>query len=102
VSEAPLRLVSHARGTSNGNVRGNSEDRARRKAWLLDMYASDIDQRRGATCRCYRCGELLTFETLTVDRIVPGCLGGRYVRTNIRPSCAPCNSETGGGLRGRT
>ena len=36
---------------------------------------------------------------LTVDRIVPGCQGGRYVRTNIRPACGPCNSETGGRTR---
>lgn len=58
--------------------------------------------------RCYRCGDLLTFETMTVDRIVPGCKktakyprGGTYVRENIRPACMGCNSETGGGLNGK-
>lgn len=50
------------------------------------------------TARCYRCGRLLWFETLTVDRIIPGCKGGKYVRTNIRPACGLCNSETGGPL----
>lgn len=49
-------------------------------------------------CRCYRCGALLTAETLTVDRIIPGCKGGTYRRDNIRPACGPCNSETGGPL----
>lgn len=50
-------------------------------------------------CRCYRCGCLLVFATLTVDRVIPGCKGGTYRRNNIRPACGPCNSETGGGLR---
>lgn len=65
-------------------------------------------------CRCYRCGTLLVFEvalgvrTLTVDRIVPGCVktadyprGGTYVRRNIRPACLTCNSRTGGALATR-
>jgi hypothetical protein len=50
-------------------------------------------------CRCYRCGTLLTEETLTVDRIVPGCMGGTYRRTNIRPACGPCNIHTGNQVR---
>lgn len=50
-------------------------------------------------CRCYRCGCLLTVDTVTVDRIKPGCRGGTYRRDNIRPACGPCNSETGGSTR---
>jgi 5-methylcytosine-specific restriction endonuclease McrA len=53
------------------------------------------------TCRCYRCGTLLWAGTLTVDRIVPGCHGGTYARTNIRPACGKCNSETGATTRRR-
>ena len=53
---------------------------------------------RGPACRCYRCGKLLSMETVTVDRIVPECKGGTYRRTNIRPACLKCNSETGGAL----
>lgn len=83
------------RGTSNSNVRGNSRDRAARKRYLLREYESDVRGR----CRCYRCGRLLTLRTVTVGRIVPGCKGGRYVRSNIRPACAKCNSETGGKVR---
>jgi hypothetical protein len=51
------------------------------------------------TCRCYRCGDLLHEGTVTVDRIIPGCKGGTYRRTNIRPACGGCNSVTGGSLR---
>lgn len=50
-------------------------------------------------CRCYRCGALLTADTLTVDRIVPGCQGGTYKRSNIRPACPRCNSVTGATTR---
>lgn len=115
------------RGTSNGNSSGNAEDRRRRRAWLLETYAADkvlvlvgghdrlrdiprtaipIYEASGDTiveaCRCYRCGKLLTLETLTVDRIIPGCLGGTYRRNNIRPACKDCNEHTGGKLAHRT
>lgn len=84
------------RGTTNGNDRGSSRDRAARRAWLVRTYASDLGP---GICRCYRCGVGLTAETVTVDRIVPGCRGGTYRRNNIRPACAGCNSTTGGSVR---
>jgi 5-methylcytosine-specific restriction endonuclease McrA len=102
------------RGTTNGNARGGSDTRRRRREWLVETYRADVDAitrlfdgsdpfgRDVAlpACRCYRCGVLLTVDTVTVDRIVPGCKGGTYRRSNIRPACGPCNSITGGGLRG--
>lgn len=83
-----------SRGTTNTNVRGSSYDRRVRRAWLLKTFESN----QAGRCRCYRCGKLLDLETLTVDRILPGCLGGTYTRENIRPACSTCNSETGGVL----
>lgn len=100
--------------------RGNPTDRQRRKLYLLETYAADVfmihddfDRPRFVPasalgvyvgeaiqcCRCYRCGTLLTYETLTVDRIVPGCKGGTYRRTNIRPSCSDCATKTGNALK---
>lgn len=83
------------------------EDQAERMA-RLDQPALDDDWAQAATsytllatCRCFRCGTLLTDGTLTVDRIIPGCEGGTYRRNNIRPACGPCNSETGGALARR-
>lgn len=107
------------RGTSNGNARGSAEGRRRRREWLVQTYRANRDvvpilMRDGssllmdvilgtegarAACRCYRCGLLLTTETVTVDRIKPGCQGGTYRRDNIRPACGRCNSETGGSVR---
>lgn len=84
------------RGTSNTNARGNSRDREARRRYLVRVYESDMGPGR---CRCYRCGVLLDVSTVTVDRIKPGCQGGRYARNNIRPACAKCNSETGSRIR---
>jgi hypothetical protein len=112
--------VKARRGTTNGNARGGSDDRRRRREWLVDCYRADVDvivielaygpvlvavdiatETSQPACRCYRCGVLLTADTVTVDRIKPGCRGGTYARPNIRPACGPCNSETGGRTRGR-
>lgn len=112
-TKAPAR-----RGTTNGNARGGSDDRRRRREWLVQTYRANEDVRvlelyHGSlavgvnigdgepACRCYRCGLLLTADTLTVDRIVPGCQGGTYARSNIRPACGTCNSSTGATTRRR-
>lgn len=93
------------RSSSNGNESSSAEDRRRRKLWLLDTFRADVDVIQfvaGSThevplgqgepaCRCYRCGDLLIFCTLTVDRIIPGKKGGTYRRNNIRPACGTCN-----------
>lgn len=123
------------RGTSNSNERGNSEDRRRRRRWLVETFRADVDVMfvpdwpRGAAarrlralrvaadggrvpdrmvevppgkgepaCRCYRCGDLLTVDTVSPDRIIPGCEGGTYKRNNIRPACDRCQETTGGVL----
>jgi hypothetical protein len=112
-----------ARGTTNSNQRGNTRDREARRIWLVTTYRANQDVRvveielDGQTfhtiepcrhglgepaCRCYRCGQLLTVETVTADRIIPGCKGGTYRRNNIRPACAACNSSTGGALARRS
>lgn len=81
------------RGTSNSNDRGSAQDRRRRKQWLLDTHGD------GERVACWYCEALLTLLTLSVDRIVPGCQGGRYIRSNIRAACLSCNSGHGGALR---
>jgi hypothetical protein len=84
---------SQPRGTTNRNERGSAESRRRRKVWLLEQFGN------GKRARCSTCPTWLTFETITVDRWpVAGCDGGRYVRGNIRPQCAPCASAQGGEL----
>lgn len=83
------------RGTTNRNARGSANDRRARKLWLIETWG---DGERVSCYRYARCGAILDLDTVTIDRIVPGCDGGTYARPNIRPSCAPCNSSTGGKL----
>lgn len=78
------------RGTTNRNSRGSATARRRRKRFLLDKFGD------GETCACSHCPTVLTFETVNVDRKIPGWKGGTYRRDNIRPSCADCGSKQGG------
>lgn len=62
----------------------------------------------GVPCQASRPAFVLTggdrlepVRLLTVDRITPGCQGGTYRRTNIRPACPLHNSETGGRTRSK-
>lgn len=86
------------RGTSNSNARGSTTDRRRRKVWLLATFSPELGPDK-VVCEEDGCTEILTYETMTVDRILPGALGGRYTRDNIRPMCEPCNIWRGLQLR---
>jgi hypothetical protein len=80
------------RGTSNKNITGSSEDRRRRKRWLLVTFGDG----ESAECSFEGCTVRVTFETITVDRFpIPGYAGGTYKRDNIRPACAKCNYTDG-------
>lgn len=96
-----------------GDCRGNNRDRRRRKQYLVEHYRANVDLavtldgeavevphgEGEPACRCYRCGCLLTVETVTVDRRIPGAEGGKYTDPlNLRPACAFDNSSTGGAL----
>ncbi len=90
--------MSGPRGTSNTNDRGSAASRRARKIWILSPEAGFGGN--GTTVPCYRADTHcdvydLTFETMQVDRIIPGAEGGRYTRDNIRPACAWCNHGTG-------
>lgn len=84
--------------TSNSNDRGSAESRRARKRWLLSAEAGFGGDGEKVPC-AMGCGEVLTFETLTIDRHpVAGIDGGRYTRDNIRPACARENYSAGGRL----
>lgn len=77
---------------SGGDQRGNATDRRRRKLWLVDTFGD------GAFVACRYCWTTLEYSSLTVDRIVPGHQGGRYIRSNIQPSCSPCAVRQGNAI----
>ena len=71
---------------NGGDKRGRAADRRKRKVYLLWKYGD------GETCQCVHCGKGLTFHTMEQDRIEPG---GPYRRSNVQPSCTPCNKRRG-------
>jgi len=73
-----------------GDSRGSSYARRRRKHWLLETFGD------GRHCRCWDCGQKLSYRTLEADRIIPGAYGGPYRRENLRPSCRACNAAQWG------
>lgn len=128
---------SDRRSTSSKDVQGNSEDRRRRRAWLVKTFRANVDvlligPERARfepadeaaqetltslwsglgydvvaepACRCFHCGQLLTEDQVSPDRIVPGCVktamfpnGGTYARHNIRPACLEHNVKLGSKL----
>ena len=77
-----------------GEKRGNSRDRARRRAWLLRTFDPDLGPE---LARCHLklsdvCARTVTATSLTVDRIEPG---GSYAHDNIRPACRACQNTQG-------
>lgn len=83
-SDTIRRVESRRKGT--WDRRGNNKDRKARKIWMLKAYGD------GVNCLCVHCGEQLDYETVQADRKEPG---GSYRRTNVQPSCAPCNIARG-------
>lgn len=78
------------RGTTNTNTRGSSYDRRARKEWLAKTFGD------GTGAPCFDCGKWLPIgPLLEADRIIPGALGGTYMRSNIRPACGSCNIRWG-------
>lgn len=95
----PLRKPQNRVG---GERRGNTADRARRRAFLLAWWGD------GVTCQCVYCGSELRDvplaeqqhghqhrEHVTADKIIPHEDGPGYVRTNIIPACIICNDRRG-------
>jgi hypothetical protein len=73
-------------------LKGNSRQRRARKHWLLSEAAGFGGNGSNVPC-AFHPDELLTFATVTADRILPGSLGGTYERKNLRPACLSGNSS---------
>ena len=79
------------------DVRGSSEDRRRRREWMLSPEAGFGGN--GKTVPCNWCGRRL--RKFDIDRSpICGHDGGRYTRDNIVPSCRSCNINRCEGCKG--
>lgn len=75
----------------NHNVQPNVYQRRKLKLWMLATFGN------GIVVECaFGCGRLLFFSEITLDRYpIAGIDGGRYVKSNLRPACLPCNTRHG-------
>jgi hypothetical protein len=77
------------------DLRGNSRDRRRRREFLIETFGIPRPSDGKKTkIRCYHCKRLMMAQgsSWDVDRFpICGHDGGRYVRSNIVPSCTTCN-----------
>jgi len=79
---------------SQGNRRALKQLIFERDGWC--EKGEDGSARWLAECS-FECGDVLDFRHATIDRFpVPGREGGRYILSNVRLACNPCNSEEGG------
>lgn len=71
--------------------RGNSDDRRRRKEWMVSAAAGFGGD--SLKVPCWECGKMLTVDQVVADRIDGA---GTYRRINIRgPHCALCSHRQG-------
>lgn len=69
-------------------TRSQQRKRPKLRRWILHKFGD------GTQAPCAGCGEMLTNDTMTIDRWpIPGRDGGQYWRNNIRPMCHPCNTS---------
>lgn len=73
-------------------LKGNSYQRRARKHWLLSEAAGFGGNGVAVPC-VFHPDELLTYDTVTADRVIPGSQGGTYAKENLRPACLSSNSS---------
>lgn len=64
--------------------------RERRKA--RELRSSQWWKNRTSQGLCVHCGERFPARELTMDHLVPIVRGGKSTRSNVVPSCRPCNT----------
>ena len=81
--------MASRRQETKDDKRGSALSRRRRKDYLLSAPQFGGD---GTTVPCVHCKTRVTRAELHCDRIIPG---GSYRRSNVQPSCPPCNIKRG-------
>jgi 5-methylcytosine-specific restriction endonuclease McrA len=60
---------------------------------IIPFTKSEIIRRDGLNC--YLCGKLLTYQTATIDHVIPLSQGGFHCPNNAKIACKNCNSSKG-------
>ncbi len=63
------------------------------RAKAREMRKTRWWQQKTASGECYYCLQIVSFQELTMDHLVPLTRGGRSTRDNLVPSCKECNTR---------
>ena len=63
------------------------------RAKAREMRKTRWWQQKTASGECYYCLQVVSFQELTMDHLVPLTRGGRSTRDNLVPSCKECNTR---------
>ncbi|MDP3696235.1 MAG: HNH endonuclease [Desulfocapsaceae bacterium] len=63
------------------------------RAKAREMRKTRWWQQKTASGQCYYCLQIVSFQELTMDHLVPLTRGGRSTRDNLVPSCKECNTR---------
>lgn len=58
---------------------------------IIPFTRMEIIKRDGLSC--YLCGKILTYETATIDHVIPLSKGGFHCPNNVKIACLKCNQE---------
>jgi hypothetical protein len=81
------RIMKYGSGRAGGDDRPPGPVRERLKQQLVTEYGD------GKTCPCVYCGRTLVPDTISLERIVPGDVGGKYIMANLAPADYGCNLQ---------
>lgn len=76
------------------NLRGSSYNRRSRREYLIKKHGVLNAAGEKTRIACFHCGKLMraSAHTWHVDRYpICGHMGGRYILSNVVPSCGLCN-----------
>jgi hypothetical protein len=76
---------------SRGNVKLNGFSSEKKFIEFVDKMREEV-----LDGRCRNCDNHFPNEDLQLGHIIPSCMGGLYVKENVRPLCDKCNKEEGG------
>jgi hypothetical protein len=54
-----------------------------------------VEARLAVDPKCHYCPTILTYETATIEHLVPRSRGGTWMQENLVLACAPCNVKKG-------
>jgi hypothetical protein len=87
--KAAAQARHDASSRAGGDDRPGSKTRVRLQNQLVAEYGD------GKHAPCIYCGRTLEPATSTLERLVPGKEGGKYVMPNLAPACYDCNNWRG-------